>query len=63
MTNEEKTEARIANTEKALFSIITILQDVQPPYVQDGLNNIMNAYFDANKSLGFEPQPNFIFNS
>jgi len=60
MTDNEKLEARLANTEKALFALATILQDIQPPYVQEGMARIMGDYFDASTSLGFDARPGFI---
>ena len=63
MTDLEKLEARLANTEKALFALATVIQDTQVPYVQDGIYNVMQDYFDANVSLGFGPRPDFIIAS
>ena len=60
MTEQEKLKARLANTEKALFALATVLQDIQPPYVQESMARIMGDYFDANTSLGFDARPDFI---
>lgn len=60
MTEQEKIAARLANTEKAFFALATVLQSFQPQYVQDSMNLIMEDYFDANTSLGFDARPDFI---
>jgi len=60
MTEEQKIIARLENTEKALFALVSVIQDIHPPYVQEGVTRIMNDYFDANVSLGFEPNPEFV---
>ena len=60
MTEQEMIAARLANTENALLAIITVLQELQPPYAQDIIDRIMCDYFNANTSLGFEPNKNFI---
>lgn len=60
MTDLERLEARLANTEKALFALATVMQDTQAPYVQEGMARVMEDYFDANTTLGFEPRADFI---
>ena len=60
MNKQEKIEARLANTEKALFALVAVLQEVQAPYMQESLNLLMEDYFDANTSLGFNPRIDFI---
>ena len=60
MNKQKKIEARLANTEKALFALVTVLQEVQAPYVQESLNLLMRDYFEANVSLGFNPEVDFI---
>lgn len=47
-------KARLQNTEKAIFALTTVLFDIQPPYVQDGMNTILADYFDANNAMGFD---------
>lgn len=59
MTEQEKILARLENTEKAIFALVSVLQDIQPPYVQESMSTIMSDYYDANVSLGFEPKPYF----
>ena len=60
MNEQEKIEARLANTEKALFALVTVLLDLQPPATQDSISILMGDYFDANTSLGFEARSEFI---
>ena len=62
MTKKEvrKLEARLSNTEKALFALTTILLGLQPSDTQADIERIMGDYFDANTSLGFEPSVYFI---
>jgi hypothetical protein len=60
MTDIEKLEARLANTERALFALATILDEIQPPFVQNDITRLMNDYYDANTSLGFEPGIDFV---
>lgn len=60
MTDLERLEARLANTEKALFALATVMQDIQPPYIQESMSLILGDYFDANTSLGFDARPDFI---
>ena len=60
MTDLERLEARLANTEKALFALATVMQDTQAPYVQESMSLILGDYFDANTSLGFDARPDFI---
>lgn len=60
MSEIEIIKARLANAEKALFTLATVLLHLQPPETQQSINAIMNDYFDANTSLGFEPNTNFI---
>ena len=52
MTNEMKLEKRLENTERALFSLWSILHDLQPPSVQSDINGMMNEYINANDALG-----------
>jgi len=59
MTEQEKILARLENAEKAIFALVSVLQDIQPPYIQEGMNVVMRDYYDANVSLGFEPKPYF----
>jgi hypothetical protein len=47
-------KARLQNTEKAIFALATALVDIQPPYVQDGMNTILADYFEANSAMGFD---------
>ena len=54
-----KLEKRLQNTEKALFALVTVLEDLQPPSTQDNLRYLMNEYYDANTSLGFKPTAEF----
>ncbi len=48
----DKLEARLQNTEKALYSLATILIDIQPTYVQEAINEVMSECFNANETLG-----------
>ena len=59
MTEIEKLEARLSNTEKALFALATVIQPMQPPETQDGMDRILNDYFEASTSLGFVPRVEF----
>ena len=45
-------EARLQNTEKALYALVSVIVDIQPPHVQDAIHQIMSGCFDANESLG-----------
>ena len=45
-------EARLENTENALYALITMIMDMQPPDVQDRINRVMQNCFEANESLG-----------
>lgn len=47
-------EQRLQNTEKALFALVSVLMPIQPPDTQESINMIMNDYFEANTSLGFD---------
>ena len=47
-------EKRLQNTEKALMALFTVLQPLQPPATQDDIYHIMEDYFEANISLGFD---------
>ena len=59
MTEIEKLEARLSNTEKALFALATVIKPMQPPETQDSIDRIMGDYFDASTSLGFVPSLEF----
>ena len=59
MTDQEKIEARLRNTEKALFCLMTVFKSLQPPALQEDIDLIMGDYFDANVSLGFEHTEDF----
>jgi hypothetical protein len=59
MTENEKLKARLENTEKAVFALATVIGDYLPPQAQNDTHYIMNAYFDANTSLGFVPSVAF----
>lgn len=56
-------EARIQNTEKALFALAAVLIDLQPPHAQDSISLILSDYFDANSSLGFNSENACFINS
>jgi len=45
-------EARLQNTEKALYALVSVIIDMQLPHVQDSIHQIMADCFDANESLG-----------
>ena len=45
-------EARLQNTEKALYALIAMIMDIQPPDVQDRINQAIQDCFEANESLG-----------
>lgn len=47
-------KARLQNTEKAIFALSSVLLDIQPPYVQEGMGEILSSYFDANTAMGFD---------
>ncbi|MBK8225357.1 MAG: hypothetical protein IPK73_30455 [Candidatus Obscuribacter sp.] len=53
----EKLAVRLANTERALC---TVLIKLQPPEAQEVMDNILKQYFDANTKLGFDANPNFV---
>ena len=48
----ESLEKRLANTEKALLALWSLMQDTMPPDYQRSINKMMNDYFDANDTLG-----------
>lgn len=50
----ELLKLRLQNTEKAFFALSTVLIEAQAPSVQESMDNIMSAYFEANTSLGFD---------
>jgi len=60
MNKQKNIEARLANTESALFALVAVLQEVQAPQIQESLDSLMEEYFDANTSLGFNPRVGFI---
>ena len=59
MTENEKLKARLANTEKALCALATVISDCSPDKVQNDIDIIMCDYFDANTSLVFMPSSEF----
>ena len=61
MTDQEKIKARLENTEKVLFALIAVLEELQPPSMQEVLNQIMSEYFDANTSLGYDGNKDFLW--
>ena len=62
MTNEEKLQARIQNTERALVALWSLLEDLQPAAYSDDINLMMEQYHNAGQSLGSEAgtEPYFI---
>ena len=47
-----KLRARVANLELALHGLWAMLQDVQPPAVQDGVIRMMREHFQCMESMG-----------
>lgn len=56
----EKLAVRLANTERALLAVCTVIIKLQPPEAQEVMDNILKQYFDANTKLGFDANPNFV---
>lgn len=52
MTDIEILEKRVANLERVVFGLWSIIEDIQPPYIQDGGNEIMQDFFSSSLSLG-----------
>ena len=52
MTDYEKLEARLANTERAMSILAAILVESQPPNAQDKIHDTFTDYCAANDSLG-----------
>ncbi len=59
MTEQQRLEARLANTERALLSLATLLLPLQPAETHHSLDEVMEEYFNANISLGFDGVPGF----
>ena len=45
-------EKRLANTEKALVALWSLIQDTLPPAYQEDTDKMMEEYFNANCKLG-----------
>jgi len=60
MTDLEKIEARLANTEKALLALAEISMNIQPGYIQEAINKVMSEYFEANSTMGLQGSKGFI---
>ncbi len=47
-------EKRLENTEKALITLWSLLEDLHPPETQRDINEMLHEYYDANCLLGSE---------
>lgn len=62
MSDIERLEKRLHNTEVALYALWVLLEDLQPPEYANDIGEMMSQYSDANKSLGVESmEPWFFF--
>lgn len=51
MTELEKLKVQLVHIETALLSIVAVLQDMQPPHVQEVIDHIINRYFEARTEI------------
>ena len=49
MTDLEK---RLANTERTLVALWALMKDTAPPEYREGIDRMMEEYFDVNTNLG-----------
>lgn len=53
----ELLKKQVRNTQKALLALWAMTDDLAPPCVYDDVHKMMEAYFDANQSLGMKMDP------
>lgn len=60
MTEQDRLNARLKNTEKALLGLASILFETQSPMIAEAVDIVMSDYAEANSTLGLVVNQNFI---